>query len=566
MTRRSLLFCIVLAFIFPFHVFSQQQSSVSAGGLRGFVGLINQSYHPGIAAFFEKVKAELLKQGETAAARNVDIFLSGAFGSGFLYSDRGNFYVITNNHVVAQAHTLSITFESQDGTKTKIEDLKIIATDEDADLAILALPSGQRPLVTQGLTFLTRPIEEGEDVYSAGFPGLGITPIWQFGRGMVSNASVRFPRSIDDETLMGPYIQHTAQIDAGNSGGPLLAVQRNAPSGYAVVGINTLSVIGRQAANYAIPAATIQPFINNALNPRPETFRAALDEKLEKFVEGLGEPKAVFPHIAEYLSSSCVGENAEYAIDEMFEKGGSSARRAFIQKSRENLIGAMYYAVAWTIENSLRGRGGAIRASLKEVTGGGEEYTVVFTINGNDVTSVWTREYGNWRIRSFGTVAAGDQSLIERRQVEREASEKLRTNSSFYIETGYSSLFAKAPAALYLSVGAPAFNMNLFFVDSNFFAFSLFIGAQWSFTSGTVGFMPFLRAGMGTQIDQVYNGYQNEKISSLFFGGQLGIKITTAAVPGLFFGGTFQLNFLNFNHEYVIPMKMALCITAGYAF
>jgi serine protease Do len=572
MARR---FCILIAlfFIISFQIFSQQSSS-TAGGLRSYVGLINQTYHPGIVAIFEKAKAEYTRRGNTDAVRAIDIFLRGAFGSGFVYSDaRGNLYVLTNNHVVAQAHTLSITFESQDGIKTKIENLRIIATDEETDLAILAFPEGEKPL-TQGLSFLANSVDEGDDVYSAGFPGLGITPIWQFGRGMVSNASARFPRSLDDETLMGPFIQHTAQIDAGNSGGPLLVVQRNAPSGYAVAGINTLSGLRRQAANYAIPVNRIQPFINNALNPRPETFRDELDQRLAKFTEGLKEDKVVFPHIAEFLSTVCIGENAEYAMDEMYSKANSAAKRILDDEASESIVGALGYAVAWTIENSIRRQGTTINASVKEVNGDGEEYTVVFTINDRDVSSVWIREYGNWRIRSFGDVATGDQSALQRRQSQRESSEKLRIGG-IQIEAGFATLFEKTPAALYICVDTTLFGAKMYFVSPELFSIGVFSGLRFGIPAGNFGFMPYIRLGLDYQydkefLDSPYNDFLSLPISVM---GQIGLKVTTSYVPGLFIGVGFQYNVINmhslslFNEPtYSNPIKSGLNFTAGYAF
>jgi len=573
MARR---FCILIAllFVIPFQIFSQQQSSSTAGGLRNYVGLINQTYHPGIVAIFEKAKAEYARRGNNDAVRAIDIFLRGAFGSGFVYSDeRGNIYVLTNNHVVAQAHTLSITFESQDGTKRKFENLRIIAANEETDLAILIFPEGEKP-VTQGLSFVTNPVDEGDDVYSAGFPGLGITPIWQFGRGMVSNASARFPRSLEDETLMGPFIQHTAQIDAGNSGGPLLVVQRNAPSGYAVAGINTLSGLRRQAANYAIPADIIQTFINNALNPRPETFRDELDQRLVKFTEGLKENKAVFPHIAEFLSTVCIGENAEYAMDEMYAKANSAAKRILDEKAQDSIVGALGYAVAWTIENSVRRQGTALTVSVKEVSTDGEEYTVVFTINNRDVSSVWIREYGNWRIRSFGDAATGDQSTRQRRQTQREASEKLRMGG-IHIEAGYATLFEKAPAALYISLDTTLFGAKVYFVSPELFSIGVFSGIRFGIPAGNFGFMPYIRLGFDYQYDREflnspYNDFLSLPISVM---GQIGLKVTTSYVPGLFMGVGFQYNVINLHSisffdepSYDNPIKAGLNITAGYAF
>ena len=570
---------ILLAFIFilPLCIYAQQGAAV----LRDYVGLINQSYHPGIVAYFEKAKKEYEKQGEKESAKYIDLILSGAFGSGFLYNDaKGNLYVITNNHVISQAHTISIKFERSDGTVKKIENLKLIATDVEADLAIMALPSGEKPFVTQGLVFLARDVDEGEDAYSAGFPGLGITPIWQFGRGMISNASVRFPKSINDETMMGPYIQHTAQVDSGNSGGPLLIAQKNAPSGYAVAGVNTLSGMRRQAANYAIPVKTLQTFITNALNPKPETFKASLDALLEKFVNGLGDNKAVFPHISEYLSTVCVGENAEYALEELFKRAPSSARRAFIEKSREDLISAMGIAVAWTIEDSIRTGSTTLKAEVKEITGEGEEYTVIFTINNKEAKSVWIREYGNWRIKSFGSVAKGDKELLSKKQKEKETSKNLHTDNNFYAEIGYANLFDKAPATLYFSLDVFFIGFNIYYKDNDLFSISGLFSINYPIPAGNLAFIPYGRFGMAYIKDTEYGKTVSSKDSSRIdiefnstvfsFVLQGGLKITTSYVPGLFGNIGFQYNLpalINgYDSTYKNQFKKALVLSVGYTF
>jgi serine protease Do len=568
--KRSIIFLFVFVCIFPVCVYAQQ----GASALRDYVGLINQSYHPGIVSYFEKAKKEYEKHGESDMAKLIDIILGGAFGSGFLYNDsRGNLYVITNNHVISQAHTISITFERPDGTVRKIENLKLIATDVNADLAIMSLPADERPFVSQGLSLLTRPVDEGEDAYSAGFPGLGITPIWQFGRGMISNASVRFPKSITDETMMGPYIQHTAQVDSGNSGGPLLILQRNAPSGYAVAGVNTLSGMRRQAANYAIPINTLQTFINNALNPKPETFRADLDALLEKFVKGLEVNAAVYPHILEYLSTICVGENAEYALDEMSKRASLLVKRAYIEKSREDIISAMGIAVAWTIEDSIRSGSSPLKTSIKEISGEGEEYTVLFTINNKDVRSVWIREYGNWRIKSFGTVATGDKDLLSRRQKANEAAERMHTGSNFFIEAGYANLFDKAPTALYLSMDVLFVGFNLYYVDENFFSFGGFTSLHFPIPKDNIAFIPYFKFGFAYNKDLDYGKEMGKfsDLASFYFSFVLqgGLKLTTSYIPGLYGNIGFQYNFpglLFDDKEYTNPFKMGLVFSVGYTY
>ena len=564
---RRLMVLAALLFVFPFHAFCQQ-AAAGAGSLRDYVGLITQTYHPGIVAWYEKQRVEYEKQGETDVVRKIDILLSGGFGSGFIYSDAsGKQYVITNNHVITQSYTISISFEQQDGTKKKY-DLRLVASDEDVDLAILDFPNDEKP-VSRGLVFLNRSVQEGEDVFTAGFPALGITPVWQFGRGMVSNAFARFPKSLTDETLMGPFIQHTAQMDAGSSGGPLLAAQTGSPSGYAVAGINTLGAIWRQAANYSIPAGTAQTFIENALNPKPDTFRSALNTRLEKFTEGLQVNRAVYPHISEYLSTAVVGENAEYALKEMVEKGDIAARRNLREMINSNPASGMSIAVAWTIENSIRTPGGgALRASIKEVTGEGEEYTVVFTINNKDVSSVWVREYGNWRIRSFGKVAIGDQDALARRQARGDAEGKLKMEG-FQIEAGYATLFEKAPAAVYLSldissIGSTLIGLKVYFVDPDLFAIGGYVGLRVPIPAGPVGFMPYARFGFDYQHDKEYMA-RGKLGFPVYVMAQAGLKVTTSYVPGLFIGTGFQYTFFGLN-DYNNPIRMGLNFTAGYTF
>ena len=574
--KRSLFIFLVLIISFPDFIFAQ------ASVVRDYVGLINQSYHPGIVSLFEKIKKEFEKQGDNDAAKVVDIIIKGGFGSGFLYNDaRGNFYVITNNHVIAQAHTISITFERTDGTKKRIDNLRLIATDVENDLAIMALPAGERPLVAQGMTFINRTPEEGEEVFSAGFPGLGITPLWQFGNGRISNVSARFPKSINDETLLGPFIQHTAQVDMGNSGGPLLVAQRNAPSGYAVAGINTLSAVRRQAANYAIPISTLQPFITSSLNPNSQSFKAALDEKLKIFTEGLDTNKAVYTHISDFLSTVCIGENVEYAYEEMSRKASSSVKRTFLERAREDLIAAMGIAVAWTIENEIKS-GSSIKTSVKEVTGGGEEYAVVFTINNKDFNSVWIREYGNWRIKTFGTIASGDKSLVEKREKQKESREKLKLDSSFMIGIGYAYLFEAAPAAISAVLETKVFGVNFYLANENLWSLGLSGGYHFGIPLGDVGLMPYFKVGMayvyrGSEYFKSSNndfdsdmgmglGFRNIGLMPITF--NIGLKVLTSAVPGLFLDAGFQLNviLLDLDSELKKDFKTGLYIRAGYAF
>ncbi|GHV95887.1 hypothetical protein AGMMS50293_22070 [Spirochaetia bacterium] len=111
--------------------------------LRDYVGMISQTFHPDVVTFLEKLKSQVEKRGNSSAARSIDNYLKGDSGTGFVYvAGDGSNYIITNYHVISQATTLSVTFEKQDGEKTKFSELTIVAADEDLDIALLTFAGG----------------------------------------------------------------------------------------------------------------------------------------------------------------------------------------------------------------------------------------------------------------------------------------------------------------------------------------------------------------------------------------------------------------------------------------
>jgi serine protease Do len=529
------------------------------GALRDYVGLINQTFHPDIVSYLGKFRDEFDKRGNRDAARSIDNYLKGGSGTGFVYvAGDGSNYIITNHHVITQAYDISVTFEKQDGTKIKYEGLEIIAADEDMDIALLSFPRGGRPF-TGGLAFLDRPVNEGEDVYSAGFPGLGATILWQFGRGMVSNARVEFPEDDDDENsrIMGPYIQHTAQIDPGNSGGPLLVPVQGVPAGYAVAGINTLSARFRQAANFSIPTDRVNTFLTAALGPKPADERPRLDARLETFIDGLSANRAVYDHIAGYLSNACTAENAEYALTEMLRNANRTVQGNIIQAFIRSPVDGMGYAVAWTIENALRSRAGRISISVDAVVPNNKNgYTVTFTVNNGTISSEWINEYGIWRISAFGDFAAGDKSLVEKRdQADRDA-QSLRTDYDFHFAAGYAQIFESGPALgldMAFRIGYIGQGFRGYFKD-DFFQLDVFFGPYIPIRVKKIGLTPYADLGIGlvvkehvskpgkTSYDEDDGGLLGKDIG-LALSIQGGLMFTTVAVPGLFFQAAYQHNF-----------------------
>jgi serine protease Do len=157
-------------------------------------------------------------------------------GSGFFVSADG--YIVTNNHVVENAKTVTVTMA--DG---KTIDAKVIGTDPKTDLALLKVADkGYYPFVS----FAKEAPRVGDWVVAIGNPfGLGGTVT----AGIVSADG----RDIGD----GPYdsfLQIDAPINKGNSGGPTFNLKGE------VVGVNTAIFSpsgGSVGVGFAIPATTV---------------------------------------------------------------------------------------------------------------------------------------------------------------------------------------------------------------------------------------------------------------------------------------------------------------------
>jgi serine protease Do len=164
-----------------------------------------------------------------------------ARGSGFIVDADGT--VVTNNHVVKGANSVSVTLA--DGTKLPA---KVIGRDARTDLAVLKVNAGHKlAFVDLGDSAKVRP---GEWVVAMGNPfGLGGTVT----AGIVS-ASGR-------DIGAGPYdnfIQIDAPINQGNSGGPLFTQDGR------VVGVNSAIISpsgGSVGIGFAIPSATVRTVV-----------------------------------------------------------------------------------------------------------------------------------------------------------------------------------------------------------------------------------------------------------------------------------------------------------------
>jgi serine protease Do len=167
-----------------------------------------------------------------------------AAGSGFVISADG--YVVTNNHVVADATKVTVVFE--DGTEQVAE---IVGTDERTDLAVLKIQGTDLPFVN----FETESSRVGDWVVAVGNPfGLGGTVTV----GVISGSG----RNIGGSNY-GDFLQIDAAVNTGNSGGPAFNTKGE------VVGVNTAIYSpngGNVGIAFAIPAATVKGIVDQLVN------------------------------------------------------------------------------------------------------------------------------------------------------------------------------------------------------------------------------------------------------------------------------------------------------------
>ena len=163
----------------------------------------------------------------------------GGQGSGVIVSPDG--YVLTNNHVIAGAKTVTVTLPDKREFKGRI-----VGTDPKSDVAVVKIDGSQLPTIPWGDSSR---LQVGEYVLAVGNPfGLNSTVTL----GIVSALG----RGHMGITQYEDFIQTDAAINPGNSGGALVNTRGE------LVGINTAifsQTGGYQGVGFAVPTGMSKP-------------------------------------------------------------------------------------------------------------------------------------------------------------------------------------------------------------------------------------------------------------------------------------------------------------------
>lgn len=168
----------------------------------------------------------------------------GGSGSGVIIAPDG--YILTNDHVVRGSNRLTVTL--RDGTSLEAV---LIGTDPATDLALIRAGGSALPYASMGDSSALR---VGQLVIAIGNPfGFQST----VSTGVVS-ALGRALRSAEGR-LIEDIIQHTAPLNPGNSGGPLVDSRGR------VVGVNTAIIAIAQGIGLSIPSDTAKWVVSQLL-------------------------------------------------------------------------------------------------------------------------------------------------------------------------------------------------------------------------------------------------------------------------------------------------------------
>ena len=161
--------------------------------------------------------------------------LSPATGVGTGIIVRADGYILTSNHVVAGAETITVTLHNGQEYLGRV-----IGGDVNPDIAILKIDAaGLKPALTGNASSL----RVGQDVIAIGH-ALALSGGPTVSRGVISALG----RSIDagPQDTYVDLIQTDASINPGNSGGPLVNVFGE------VIGVNTAAIQGGQGIGFAV--------------------------------------------------------------------------------------------------------------------------------------------------------------------------------------------------------------------------------------------------------------------------------------------------------------------------
>ncbi len=336
--------------------------------------------------FFGKGNSPFFRFENTPPAHRSKPNIKMGTGSGVIINEEG--YIVTNNHVIADADDLEVTLHDNRTFKAKV-----IGTDPSTDLAVIQIKGGGLPTLP---LVDSDQVRVGEWVLAVGNPmGLNSTVT----AGIVS-AKGRNINILKEQFAVESFIQTDAAINPGNSGGALV----NLDGG--LVGINTAiaSPTGSYSGyGFAVPSNIVNKVIEDLI-AYGHVKRGVLGIMIRSVDGNLSKEKDLNVNTGVY-------------VDSLFEN--SAAEKAGIQKGDViiDIQGKKIKTSPELQEMVARHRPGD--EMTMTINRGGKEMGLKVTLNNRDEGEIFTsKEYGETFSILGAEVENLDQEVLEKLDVE----------------------------------------------------------------------------------------------------------------------------------------------------
>ncbi len=319
-------------------------------------------------------------------------------GSGIIVAETDEtLYIVTNNHVIEDASSVSVTFVDDEEVTAEIK-----GTDSSNDLAVLSVSISDIPEDT--LEAITVATLGDSDSLKIGQTAIAIGNALGYGQSVTTGVISALNREVTVDGVTNELIQTSAAINPGNSGGALLN------SAGEVIGINSAKYTDTdvEGMGYAIPISTAIPIIEELI----EREKVSSDESAylgvagvdvtEEVAEAYNMPEGFY--ISQVVSGSAA-ENAGIQVGDIITSfdGHTISSQDDLQELME------YYAAGTTVDITVQ------RAN----NGSYEEVTISVTLgskanssSSSDESSEDSGSYGSQEAPSDGGNSGGWQQIL----------------------------------------------------------------------------------------------------------------------------------------------------------
>ena len=225
-------------------------SDIAENAMPSIVAITNKSVQE-VQSFFS-----MFERGAGVQEQEVE-----SQGSGIIIGKNDDeLLIVTNNHVVADADTLSACFIDD-----KAYEAVIKGTDSENDLAVIAVKLSD---ISKDTMSQIKVATIGDsDSLKVGQQVVAIGNALGYGQSVTTGIVSALNRQAGDTETENGFIQTDAAINPGNSGGALLNMQGE------LIGINSAKLESTEVEGmgYAIPTSTASPIIEDLMNRKTRT-------------------------------------------------------------------------------------------------------------------------------------------------------------------------------------------------------------------------------------------------------------------------------------------------------